>query len=513
MIMKKILIAVIIALCFLSQSCKEKAEQPNIVFIFPDQYRRAALGFMDEDPVFTPNIDKLASEGVVFSNATSTIPVCSPFRGMLMTGNYYTINNLPQNCNSNNPGVFLRTEDYTLLDGLDDAGYDVAYIGKWHLEEPEEPFVKSGNNGGTGKNNWEEWTPPERRHGVDFWYAYNTFDNHFIPHYWTNESTRENRVEVEEWSPRHETSIAIEFIENKDGRLRDPDKPFAVFLSFNPPHTGYSYVPDEYKDLYKDMSFDELNTRESVVAGSGGEKHAKAVLANYFACVSGVDEQVGRMMDFLKEEDLYDNTIFIFTSDHGNCLGAHNHVTKSNFYEESFGVPLVISWPAKLKHRKTDLLFSPTDFFPTIGGLAGFEVPEVQGKNLSEQIISSKGYEHDGTLFAYLPYFNVDTLVSGYAGKAWGERGFRTKDYMLVVNKLPGEATAYHLTDLAADPFQMTNIALQNRHVVEAILNDQLNPKLEEIGDEWYKIPLTKESTYPANFRALDDDAGIWGLR
>ena len=468
---------------------------------------------MEEDPVITPNIDKLASEGVVFSNATSTIPVCSPFRGMLLTGNFYTVNNLPQNCNSNHPGIFLRTEDYTLLDALNDNNYDVAYIGKWHLEEPKEPFVESGNNGGPGKNNWEEWTPPERRHGVKFWYAYNTFDNHFIPHYWTNESTREKRVQVEEWSPKHETSVAIDFIKNDNEKLRDPSKPFAVFLSYNPPHTGYSYVPDEYKNLYKDMTFDQLNTRESVVNGSGGEKHSQAVLANYFACVSGVDVQVGRMMDFLKKEELYENTIFVFTSDHGNCLGAHNHVTKSNFFEESFGVPLIISWPGKISHRQTEMLFTPTDFFPTLAGLAGFDIPDVQGKNLSERILYDTGYEHEGTLFAYLPYFNSDTLISGFTGKAWGERGLRTKDYMLVINKLPGKNTDYHLTDLNRDPFQMHNIALQNRHIVEAMLEDQLNPKLEDIGDEWYKIPLTKESGYPANFRALPDNAPIWGLR
>jgi arylsulfatase A-like enzyme len=317
-------------------------------------------------------------------------------------------------------------------------------------------------------------------------------------------------VEVEEWSPQHETTVAINYIRNEGGVLRDPEKPFAVFLSFNPPHTGYGYVPQKYKDLYRDMSFEELNTRESVYEGSGGERHARMVLSSYFACVSGVDEQVGRMVDLLREEGEYDNTIFIFTSDHGNCLGAHNHITKSNFYEESFGIPLVVSWPEKISHRKTDILFSPTDFFPTIAGLAGFEIPEIQGEDLSQQLLTGKGYEHDGSLFAYLPYFSSDTLIGGHIGKAWGERGLRTKDHMLVVNKMPGKPTEYHLTDLHADPFQLSNIAGQNIQIVESILKDLLNPKLEEIGDEWYKIPLTEASVYPANFRSYDDDAGIW---
>jgi len=185
-------------------------------------------------------------------------------------------------------------------------------------------------------------------------------------------------------------------------------------------------------------------------------------LANYFACVSGVDDQVGRMMEFLKNSKLYDNTIFIFTSDHGNSLGTHNQITKTNFREESFGVPLIISWPAKLRHRKTDMLFSPTDFFPTLAGLAEFEIPQVQGKDLSEQILTGSGYQHKGTLYAYLPFFDNDSLISGYIGKSWGERGIRTKKYILVVNKLPGKSTEYYLSDLKNDQFQLKNVARGN---------------------------------------------------
>ena len=507
---RNIIIGLSALVIMLLSACEKDIDQPNLVFIFPDQFRRQAMGFMDQDPVVTPYIDKLAAEGIVFTNASSTIPVCSPFRGMLMTGNFYTINNLPQNCNSNHPGIYLRTNDYTLLDGLNEGGYDVAYIGKWHLEEPKEPFVESGNNGGPGRNNWEEWTPPERRHGVKFWYAYNTFDNHFIPHYWTNESTRENRVEVNEWSARHETSVAIDFIKNENGMMRDPEKPFAIFLSYNPPHTGYSYVPQEYKDIYKDLTFEDLNSLKSVRPGSGGEKHAKNVLADYFACVSGIDDQVGRMINYLKESNLYDNTIFVFTSDHGNSVGSHNQITKSNFREESFGIPLIISWPKRFKHRQTDLLFSPTDFFPTLAGLAGFKVPEVQGKDLSEQIVKQKGYEHDGTLFAYLTFFNVDSLISGFKGKYWGERGLRTKDYMLVVNKLPEQITEYYLSDLRSDPYQLKNIAEENRSFVDSLLLNHLNPKLESIGDGWHLIPLSEERSYPDGFRQYPDDAPIW---
>ncbi|HUS85683.1 MAG TPA: sulfatase [Bacteroidales bacterium] len=494
-------------------SCRNDKDAPNIVFIMADQYRTAALGFLEQDPVITPNIDRLASEGIFFSNATSTMPVCSPYRAMLMTGNYYTINNVPMNCLSDNPGNYLRTDDNTILDALAASGYNVGYIGKWHLEEPKEPYVTSGNNAGPGKANWEEWTPPERRHGVQFWYAYNTFDNHFKPHYWTNKSTRDKRLEIEEWSPIHETSVAIDFIKNTDGTFRDTRKPFALFVSYNPPHTGYSYVPEKYRDLYKDMTFEQLNTRESVLPGSPGEDHARRVLADYFACVTGIDEQVGRIMECLVEQGLRKNTILVFTSDHGNCLGAHNHVTKNIFWEESFSVPLIISWPGKTGIGVSDILISPTDLFPTLAALAGIGSGDVQGMDLSQKIVTGEGKEPLGALYAYLTHSQADSLVGGFPGKAWGERGFRIKDYMLVVNKLPGEPTVYYLSDLKADPFQMRNIALQNRELATAILEDLLNPKLESIGDEWYRIPVTKQSSYPNNLRELQPAAPVWGMR
>jgi N-acetylglucosamine-6-sulfatase len=249
------------------------------------------------------------------------------------------------------------------------------------------------------------------------------------------------------------------------------------------------------------------------VPGSGGERHARKNLANYFACVSGIDEQVGRILDLLKEQDLYENTIIVFTSDHGNCVGAHNHITKGNFYEESFGVPLIISWPEKIAHRRTELLFSPTDFFPTLAGLMDLDMPDVQGKDLSGQVISDTGYQHDATLYAYLSHARSDSLIDGFPGNAWGERGLRTKEYMLVVNKHPGQMTEYHLTDLATDPYQMNNVGPQNKDLIRAMLRDQLNPKLEEIGDEWYKIPVSKDGHYPPDFRAMENDAAMWDWR
>lgn len=485
---------------------------PNLVFVIADQYRASAMGFLGKEPVITPQIDRFANEGVVFSNATSTIPVCSPYRAMLFTGKYYTNNNVPVNCYSDSPGVKLRRNDTTLLDALVRSGYDVGYIGKWHLEEPFEPYVPSGNNGGTGGSNWEEWTPPERRHGVQFWHAYNTWDNHFMPHYWTNESTRDQRLEVREWSPIHETDVAIDFITNRENRYRDPDRPFALFVSFNPPHTGYKWVPEKYKKLYKDIDDVDLVKLPSVVKGSPGETGALNNTRNYFACVSGVDDQFGRIINCLEQEQIEDNTLVIFTSDHGNCIGAHNHATKGVHWEESFSVPLIMGIPG-IQNDVCDVLISPVDFYPTISGLLGLDEifpAQVQGEDLSGAILNNNGQEPSSSIYAYLPYALADTLTHGYRGMAWGERGVRTKVHMLVVEKNPGSDTRFLLYDLKTDPYQLENIAQGNRDLILQMLNNELIPKLKSIDDEWWRIPVTDTWEFPEYFRQSVPTGRVW---
>jgi len=470
------------------------------------------MGFVGKEPVKTPTLDKFAEESIYFPQAASNYPICSPFRAMLFTGNYYTKNNVPANCYTNSPGVKLRRTDTTLLDALVNSGYYVGYIGKWHLEEPFEPFVPSGNNGGVGKLNWEEWTPPERRHGVQFWHAYNTWDNHFMPHYWTNESTREKRLEVRKWSPMHETDVAIDFITNLEKKYRNPDQPFALFVSFNPPHTGYKHVPQEYKQMYNGSEAKDLITLPSIEKGSAGEIHALNNIKNYFACVSGVDDQFGRIINCLEQQQIDNHTLVIFTSDHGNCVGAHNRATKGVHWEESFSVPLIMRIPG-IQHEVKDILFSPVNFYPTICGLLGLAdvfPGHIQGEDLSGIILNKNRSEPSSSLYAYLPYAVTDTLTFGYIGMAWGERGVRTKDHMLVVEKNPGNNTRFLLYDLIKDPYQRQNIALQNKKLILQLLNNEMIPKLKSIDDDWWSIPVTDTWEYPEYFRQSVPTDKLW---
>ena len=454
---------------------------PNLVYVFPDQFRAMGLGCMGEDPVYTPNLDGFAAQSLNLTQACSTRPVCSPHRAMLMTGKYYPSTGVWANCNSRHPGMQLKKEEICLTDSLKKAGYDIAYIGKWHLESPHEPYVPSGNNRGRVK--WEEWTPPDRRHSADFWHAYNTWDDHFRPHYWTNDSTRDKRVEVREWSPIHETNVALEFLRNEGGRYRRPDRPFALFLAFNPPHMPYNLVPGEYKDLYRSFPIEYICNRKNVdlESGSPGARLARRSLKNYFAMITGVDAQFGRILAALKELGLEEDTVVVFTSDHGNCIGCHDEVAKNNPYEESFRVPFLIRWPGRIRPRRDDLLLATPDIYPTLMDLLGrpdLVPPAVEGASHARLFRGGEGPRPKSVLYC-------GPLRRG--NPSIGERGVRTHRYTLVIEKFQDRPPRTILFDNRSDPYQLKNIAAASPALVKELEEKHLRPWLERIRDPWLK--------------------------
>jgi len=287
-------------------SANDLPEHPNLVFVFPDQMRGQAMGFLGQEPVVTPNLDRFAAESLVFTQAVSNYPVCSPYRAMLMTGKYPYANGVISNCNSNTAPFDneLRQSDRCWSDVLNDKGYSLGYIGKWHLDAPYKPYVESYNN--SERFAWNEWCSPQRRHGFDFWYAYGTFDRHLAPEYWSTDMTRDERARVDQWGPEHEADLAVEYLHNKDGKYRRPDRPFALVVAMNPPHMPYQAVPQKYIDVYADKTPEELIARGNVnlKENAKGAKLARGQTKNYFAMITGVDEQFGRILQALKEAGL-----------------------------------------------------------------------------------------------------------------------------------------------------------------------------------------------------------------
>lgn len=447
---------------------------PNLVFIMADQYRGDAMGCIGKEPVKTPCLDKLASEGVLFTNAISSYPVSSPARAMLMTGMYPIHNKVVSNCNSQTApyGVELPQDARCWSDVLKDMNYQTGYIGKWHLDAPYKPYVDTYNN--RGKIAWNEWCPPERRHGFEYWTAYGTYDYHLKPMYWDTAAPRDSFYYVNQWGPAYETDKAIEYIQSQ----KDRTQPFALVVSMNPPHTGYELVPDNYKAIYKDLDIEALCVNRPDIPAKGTEMgdYFRNNTRNYYACITGVDENVGRIIDELKRNGLFDNTIVVFTSDHGICMGAHENAGKDIFYEEAMRIPMIISWPARIKPRKEENLpIAFADLYPSLLSMMGFqkEIPEtVQTFDLAQEILHESPQKE-----VVQPYYQIK-----YDNHATGYRGLRTKTYTFVVHATNGKIDDIILFDRTKDPHQMNNIARQRPQLVQKF-NKQLKDWLIQTND------------------------------
>lgn len=460
---------------------QHKDSAPNLVFIMADQYRGDALGCLGKEPVKTPCLDKLASEGINFTNAISSYPVSSPARAMLMTGMYPTSNKVVGNCNSATApyGVELPQDALCWSDILKEQGYQTGYIGKWHLDSPYQPYVDTYNNKGTIA--WNEWCPPQRRHGFDLWTAYGTYDYHLKPMYWDTTASRDSFYYVNQWGPEYEADQAIQYISHQKGS----EKPFALVVSMNPPHTGYDLVPQRYKDIYKNLDVEALCKDRPDIPAGGTEMgdYYRNNIRDYYACITGVDENVGRIVEALKQNGMFRNTIIVFTSDHGICMGAHQNAGKDIFYEESMRIPMIISWPEKLKPRKEDnLMIAFADLYPSLLSLMGLkeQIPAtVQTYDLSFHIITEK--EKKGLT---QPYYFIQ-----YDDHSTGYRGLRTNTHTYILHATHGKIDKTILFDRSKDPYQMNNIANENPKLVRKF-NKQLQQWLTQTNDPFGNMML-----------------------
>ena len=457
---------------------KETVLGPNLLIVYPDQMRGQAMGFLGEEPVLTPVLDRFASEGFVLTNAVANYPLCGPSRAMLMTGMYAHANRVTANCNSLTApyDVQLQEDDRCWSDVLRDRGYSLGYVGKWHLDAPRAPYVDTANNRRDVKKN--EWCPPHRRHGFDFWYAYGTYNDHTRPMYWDTDAERDEFHYVNQWGPEHEADLVIEYIANAGGRYRDPEAPFAMVVAMNPPHMPYRLVPERYVDPYRGIEIEELCRRPNIPpAGTEWGDYYRTRIRHYYAMIGGVDEQFGRILEALREQGLEEETIVVFASDHGNCLGIHDKISKFNAYEESMRVPFIIRWPGQIAPGRDDLLLSAPDVYPTLLGLMGFgeEVPhDVVGTSYARFLLGGDVARPASQLYLSMPYDEP----------AWGRRGVRTQRYTYVVKRMPVEPVERVLYDRLDDPYQLRNLVDERPEVVRR-LTGELDAWLEMTDDPW----------------------------
>lgn len=492
--MRKLTVVCLLVIGVLFLASCQKNNHPNLLFVFPDQMRASTLGFLDEEPVITPNLDRFATEGLVINNAASNAPVCSPYRGMFMSGRYPISNGVISNTTSHMAAldIQLKEDEICWSDILKEKGYSLGYIGKWHLDYPHEPYIDCANN--RGETKWNEWCPPERRHSFDYWYSYDTYDYHMKPLYWSTDAGREEFHYVDEWGPIHEADMALKYLANENGEYREEGEPFALVVSMNPPHMPYNQLPERYVRMYDDMDdqIQELVNSPSVPDttdrwGKYYRKHIK----NQLAMVTGVDEQFGRILQGLKDNGLEESTIVVFTSDHGDNLGKHGKISKTNPYEESMNIPFIIRWPGKIQARHDNkLLLSVPDLYPSLLDLMGFEnsIPEqVEGTSFSDYFLGKEQALPSSQLyFIVRPNNLLNPDLGNLKQKAsYDERGVRTEQFTLMIDRKASGNTDIFLWDRLADPYQMNNLAKGNPELVKKLYQEELLPWLEKTGDEW----------------------------
>lgn len=465
---------------------QKSAKGPNIVYIFADQMRKHVLGCYGNKIVPTPNLDAMAAAGTVFDNAISTWPVCSPYRAMLLTGMYPMANGTVTN------GTALRDGMPTIAKVCKAQGYATGYIGKWHLEWGMDPFV-----------------PKERRQGFDYWAVRNVTHEYMDSFYCTDTP---KPIRFKGYEPLVQTDLAIDYIK------KNKDKPFCLFMSWGPPHDPYNEVPNEYKQR---IPLEEIELRENVserdvvdflMARDKPSEQLKIkrkqrranlednarlkerMLQGYYAHTSALDDCIGKIRIALRQAGLADDTILVFSSDHGDMLGSHRCALKQMPFEESINVPFLIEYPRSVpKGKRTDALITPIDVMPTLLSLAGLKCPKVDGKDFSEAAKGVSSDQRDSALIMKMLPLGGPYIVN--AVTPW--RGVRTKRYTYV-NLF--EHGPWLLYDNQSDPYQLNNLINKPQYAkLQSDLEKRIRELMVEAGDpgDTDKINAFRDSRKP----------------
>ena len=458
---------------------------PNIIMVFPDQLQHDALHFRGKIPSITPNLDAFARESVVMENCMSNQPLCSPFRAMMLTGRYGIHTGVVGNCRtgSREYGCYLKKDERCMTDVFRDNGYEVGYIGKWHLDPPEEahlPFTEGYRKDGII---WDSYTLPQRRHGIGFWHGYGCCDHHLEPHYWSSNAKPGEAIHPHKWSVEHEADVAVDYIMNTD-RVRDEKKPFVLFVANNPPHPPYDQVPERYVEMYRDKTPEEVlkspcfNVQDTTPAvrylqNSWSNGAAEQAIHSYLGAITGVDENFGRILRAIREKNIEEDTIVIFTSDHGDLMGSHNMMGKGPWYRDSFNIPFIVRYPGKLRPANPGFVMGAVDMMPTILGLAGLreQIPEgIDGTDYSKYLLEGRDDIDSDALYFQFSRYRV--------------RGLKTRKYTFVSAQNYAEDEMFLLYDDENDYYQLENLAEKRPEVVRE-LKERLEKKLRETNDNW----------------------------
>ena len=457
------------------------AQPPNILYIMSDDHDAQAIGCYGSKINKTPNLDRIAREGMRFTNCFCTNSICGPSRAVVLTGKYSHVNGFYDNSHSRFDGAQPNVAKL-----LRAGGYQTAVVGKWHLvSEP------------TGFDYWQilpgqgvYYDPPMIEMG--------------------------QRVKHEGYVTDIITDITLAQL-----KQRDPHKPFFIMYHHKAPHRNWQPGP-KYKTLYDDVEIPEPETFNDDYATRGTAAHDQRMsiehdltktdvkqeppaglegqalkkwkyqryIKDYLRCIASVDENVGRVLDYLDQSGLAENTIVIYTSDQGFYLGDHGWFDKRFMYEESLRMPLLIRWPKRIKPGTVcDKMVLNLDFAPTFLDCAGHKAPaDMQGRSF-KPLLEGQAAD-DWRAAIYYRYYEFPQPHHVYP-----HYGVRTERYKLIYFHTLDE---WELYDLKTDPHELKNL-YSDPAQTETI--KQLKAQLAELKRQ-YKDDDTIRGERPKDFDA-----------
>ncbi|MFW5858185.1 MAG: sulfatase-like hydrolase/transferase [Planctomycetota bacterium] len=459
--------------------------RPNVLFLFTDDQRFDTMSAMGNPEIETPNLDRLAARGTLFTHAHimggTSAAICMPSRAMLMTGR--TLFRLERQ------GQCIPPEHKTMPEQFRASGYVTSHFGKWHQDR--ESHRRSFTTGGKifgfkSDKGWYEacnghWHIPV--HDFDSNAEYAPDGGYNEPSIKPFQAPFETVKEDGKHSAEVFSDAAIESITSHPAsEAGKAGKPFFTYLAHIAPHDPRQYpkrfleqYPAERVRLPENFQirhpFDNgaLLVRDELLAAFPRRPHEiRRHLADYYAIIAHVDEQVGRVLDALETSGQADNTVIVFAGDNGLAVGQHGLMGKQNLYDHSIRVPLIMAGPGIPEGQRTDALCYLLDLFPTLCELAGVDVPDtVEGRSLAPVLHDPSATVRDVLHFAYIRT----------------QRAVRNRRYKLIEYAVDGQRTS-QLFDLQEDRLERNNLVASPAH--QDILQDlraELRRWETELGD------------------------------
>lgn len=439
--------------------------RPNVIWVFGDQHREQAMSCAGDPNVNTPNLDRMATEGVRLRGIGGS-PLCCPYRGCLMTSRY-AHNTVPVN------DTRLDPELPTVATAFNAAGYHTAWIGKWHLDGFEES---------TGRRD-VHYVPRDRRGGFKTWIGYENNNSQWDCHVHGHRDADELPFErLPDYETDSLTDLFIDHLRQQKNRQDqagdDQEEPFFAALSVQPPHAP-CLAPDQWMQRHHP---ERIELRPNVPQIPHIRDHFRAELPGYYAMIENLDWNVGRIRDALKELDLDRDTYLIFFSDHGDMMGSHGLWRKCHPHEESIRVPMFITgcqpyWEHHGRQGVRNVLVNHVDLAPTSLGLCGIDPPDwMLGKDLSGFYRKDRP-QTDEPESVYLQMCQAPQ--DGSKSRAW--RGIVTRDGWKLATF---EDHPWLLFNLNEDPYEQMNRAFRADNRAKRLeLLAQLRQWAEKVDD------------------------------